>query len=91
MSTAFVAIQGFETAPIDNGLILFQASSGKFIMLNKSAAELWTELATPKTRSDLAAWICASYADLDPAKADEDVTEILTHLQELGVVADQPA
>ena len=53
MNTTYVATTGLETAPLQDGSVLYNLITGKFIMLNRSAAFLWGELATPVTAQEL--------------------------------------
>lgn len=85
MSTAFVATKGLETAPIQDGSVLFDPKSGKFIMLNRSAACLWTGLTAPRTQEELVRVLGASYPDA--AIPAGDVNAVLEHLQQLELVA----
>ncbi len=87
MSKGFVAAQGLETTALSEGAILFHPKSGKFIMLNRSAAVVWAELATPKTEEELAQKLSASFADVVPATARQDVQDVLARLRELELVS----
>ena len=53
MNTTYVATAGLETAPLQDGSVLYNLKTGKFIMLNRSAAFLWAELSTPVTSDAL--------------------------------------
>ncbi len=87
MSGTFVATQGLESTELQEGAVLFHPKSGKFIMLNRSAALVWTELATPKTEEELAQKLSASYTDVVPATARQDVQDVLAKLRELELVS----
>ena len=87
MSKTFVATAGLEMTVLDDGAILFHAKTGKFVMLNRSAAVVWAELATPKTEEELAQKLAASFADVAPATAEHDVQAVLTRLHELEIVS----
>jgi PqqD family protein of HPr-rel-A system len=86
VSKSFVATAGLETTALEDGAILFHPKSGKFVMLNRSAAVVWTELATPKTEEELAKKLAASFSDVAPATAQEDVHAVLERLRELDIV-----
>jgi PqqD family protein of HPr-rel-A system len=86
MSKSFVATAGLETTALEDGAILFHPKSGKFVMLNRSAAVVWTELATPKTEEELAQKLTASFTDVAPATAQQDVQAVLARLRELEIV-----
>jgi PqqD family protein of HPr-rel-A system len=91
MRTSFVATPGLETTELQEGAILFHAKSGKFVMLNRSAALVWAELASPKTEDELAQKLSASYADVAPATARQDVQDVLAKLRELELVSSTEA
>ena len=40
----YVALPGLEAAPLENGAVLYHPHTKKFIMLNRSAALIWSEL-----------------------------------------------
>ena len=87
MSQTFVATAGLETTTLEEGAILFHPKSGKFVMLNRSAALVWAELATPKTAEELAQKLTASFEGVAPATAETDVQSVLARLRELEIVA----
>jgi hypothetical protein len=87
MTKSFVATKGLETTELQEGAILFHPKSGKFVMLNRSAALVWAELASPKTEDQLAQKLTATYADVAPATARQDVQDVLVKLGELELVS----
>jgi PqqD family protein of HPr-rel-A system len=87
MSKSFVMIDNLETTTLEEGAILFHAKSGKFIMLNRSAAVVWAELATPRTVEELVQKLAASFVDVAPDTAQQDVHELLAQLRELELVS----
>ena len=89
MSATFVATTGVETAPIQEGSVLYDPKSGKFVMLNRSAAVLWTELSTPRTEDELIRLLGATFPDA--ASLGPDVREALDHLGRLELVASDGA
>jgi hypothetical protein len=91
VSRSFVATQGLESTELQEGAILFHPKSGKFIMLNRSAALVWTELATPKTEEELAQKLSTNYPDVVPATARQDVQDVLAKLRELEFVSSAEA
>jgi hypothetical protein len=84
MSTTFVATAGLETAPIQDGSVLYDPRTGKFIMLNRSAALLWTELKTPKTEGELVRLLGVTFPDA--ATAGQDVGPALERLKAMELV-----
>jgi len=87
MSKTFVATAGLETTALEEGAILFHPKSGKFVMLNRSAALVWAELATPKTEEELAQKLAVSFEGVTTATAQHDVQSVLTRLRELEIVS----
>lgn len=67
--------------------MLFHPTTGKFIMLNASAASIWSELATPRTERELADTLCSRFADIDPSAALRDARDAVSQLLELQLVA----
>jgi PqqD family protein of HPr-rel-A system len=82
-----VAVQGLESTPVENGVIMFHAKSGKFVMLNRSAALVWAELGTPKTEEELAQKLSASFTEVTPSTARQDVKDVLEQLRQLELVS----
>ncbi len=87
MNNAFVAAKGLETTPLAEGAVLFHPKLGKFVMLNLSAAFLWSELATPKTEEELAHRFAANFTEAGPETSRQDVREALAKLRELELVS----
>ena len=87
MTDAFVATQGLETTPLEEGAVLFHPKLGKFVMLNRSAAFLWSELTTPKTEEELARRFAANFTDAAPETSRQDVREALAKLRELELIS----
>ena len=88
MSAAtFVALSGLETAPLENGAVLYHPETKKFIMLNRSAAMIWAELSSPKTRDELVRKICSAYPDVDAGVAHGDVDAALGELKALDLLS----
>lgn len=86
MSPRFVAVGGLESTPLDDGAVIFHPESGKFLLLNRSAAYLWAQLSTPATEEQLAARLREEFPDLLPEAARADTDDAVALMQELGVV-----
>ena len=91
MRMSFVAAPGLEMTELQEGAILFHPKSGKFVMLNRSAALVWAELASPKTEDELARKLSTSYAGVAPDAARQDVQDVLAKLQALELVSSTEA
>ncbi len=90
MSTLFAATAGLETAPLADGAVLYDVKTGKFIMLNRSADRLWSELSKPKTEDELVQGLCQTYPDIETPTARQAVSQALESLQRLDLVLAQP-
>ena len=86
-ASTYVALQGLEAAPLENGAVLYHPVTKKFIMLNRSAAMIWGELATPKTREQLITRVRSAYPDVDEGLAVGDVAAALEQLKSLELVS----
>jgi hypothetical protein len=86
MAQRFIAIPRVEMAPLQDGSILWHPASGKFIMLNRSAAVIWNELSAAKCEDDLVSSLCANFPDVTAAVARRDVIEMLAQLKDLELV-----
>ena len=84
---SYVALAGLEAAPLENGAVLYHPQSKKFVMLNRSAALIWNELATPKTIDQLVARLCATFPDVDANIAAGDVHAALDRFKDLELLA----
>ena len=91
MRTIFVATAGLETAPLQDGAVLYNMKTGKFVMLNRPAAHLWSELSTPKTEDELIAGLCAAFSGVASPAATQGVEQALKNLQELELVSKREA
>ncbi len=88
MSDKLRAVAGMESAPLHDGAVLFNPTSGKFIMLNGSAAFIWEALAaTPATEEELAGKLCDNFDDVDPSTALQDARDAVSRLRELDMIA----
>lgn len=90
MSTAFVATAGLETAPLADGAVLYDVKTGKFIMLNRSADRLWSELSSAKTEDQLVRGLRQTYPEIDSTTARKAVSETLESLRGLDLVLARP-
>jgi hypothetical protein len=87
MSKVFVATSGLEAAPLEDGAVLYYPKSGNFIMLNQTAAHLWTTLSTPKTEEELVQSLCAVFSDVTVPTAQRDVGDFLEQLQAMELIS----
>jgi hypothetical protein len=90
MNTVFVATAGLETAPLADGAVLYSGKTGKFVMLNRSADRLWSELSKAKTEDELVRGLRRTYPEIDSPTARKAVSETLDSLRGLDLVRAQP-
>jgi PqqD family protein of HPr-rel-A system len=86
MNTLFVATAGLETAPLADGAVLYNSKTGKFVMLNRSADRLWSELSQAKTEDELVRGLCRTYPGIENHTARDAVSQTLESLQRLDLV-----
>src|SRR5574341_2524805 len=70
MSTTFVAAGGLETAPIQDGSVLYHPKSGRYVLLNRTAAFLLTQLSTPRTEDELVRLLGTAFPGIDSVGPD---------------------
>ena len=90
MSTHYVAAAGLETAPLADGAVLYNLNTSKFVMLNRSADVLWSELSKAKTEEELVQGLRRTYPEIDSPTARKAVTETLASLRGLDLVKMRP-
>lgn len=90
MSTSFVATTGLEAAPLADGAVLYDGRTGKFVMLNRSAERLWSDLSRAKTEDELVRGLCQVYPDVEPPAARQAVSQALESLRRLDLVTAGP-
>ena len=86
MSATYVATAGLETAPIQDGAVLYNLKTGKFVMLNASAAAIWSAVAAPKSQSEIAAGLRIEFPDAATRDIDQDIVGALESLRALELV-----
>ena len=87
MNTTYIATAGLESAPLQDGSVLYNLQTGKFILLNRSAAFLWTELVAPTGKDDLSRRLCATYPQAATPGLLRDVEAALSSFQDLQLVS----
>ena len=90
MNTLYVATQGLETAPLADGAVLFNPRTNKFVLLNRSAERLWSELSRPATEDELVRGLCHAYPEIEGPAARQAVGQTLESLRQLDLVTGRP-
>jgi hypothetical protein len=75
-----------EAAPLQQELMLFNASTKKFCVLNSSAAHIWEQLSEPQTEEQLVSALREHFAGTDTAAVEQDVHAVLGQLVSLELV-----
>jgi PqqD family protein of HPr-rel-A system len=87
MSNRFQRNPSIEAAPLQQEVMLFNASTKKFCVLNASAALIWERLATPRTAEELASALCESFETSGRASIEGEVDAVLGQLERLELVS----
>ena len=87
MSATYIATAGLETAPIQDGAVLYNLKTGKFVMLNASAASIWSALNSPKSEIELASRLRSVFPDAVTRDIDQEVAAALETLRTLELVS----
>jgi hypothetical protein len=87
MGEVFSATPGLEAAPLEDGAILYYPKTGKFLMLNRTAAFVWNALSAPKKLEELVSGLCKAFPDVPPSAAHDDVNSLLDQLKSLELVS----
>ena len=87
MSATYIATAGLETAPIQDGAVLYNLKTGKFVMLNASAASIWSALNSPKSEIELATRLRSVFPDAVTRDIDQEVAAALETLRTLELVS----
>jgi hypothetical protein len=75
-----------ESSPLQDELMLFHPPSGKFCVLNRTTASIWTRLATPCTPEEIAHEVTTAFRDVTESQALNDVQTALGEMLSLGLV-----
>ncbi len=78
--------QDIEAAPLKDELLLFNAESKKFFVMNTTAAFLWDKLREPAGQPALVAALCAAFSGISEQQAVADVASTISMLVDLGLV-----
>ena len=76
-----------ETAPLQQEVMLFNASTKKFCVLNPSAAVVWQHLEEPRTAEELAGVLREHFTVNGATSIDQDVKSVLNELEHLDLVS----
>jgi coenzyme PQQ synthesis protein D (PqqD) len=81
MSVEFMRSQRVDISRVGERAVLYHRDSRTALVLNPSGSWLWEQLATLRSRDQLAAALRAKY-NLSPEKADRDIDQFLNDLRQ---------
>jgi hypothetical protein len=74
-------------APLQNELMLFNATTKKFCVLNASAAHVWQRLDEPRTAAELVTSLCETFKTPSRGPVEHDVNAVLVEFESLDLVS----
>jgi hypothetical protein len=77
---------GIETAPLQDEVILFHPSSGKFFVLNRTSSFIWSNLREPSTPEEISDKIQNSFQKTEGANLVVDVDTVLQEMVSQGLI-----
>jgi hypothetical protein len=89
MSVAYRRSSTIEMAPLQDETILFDPQKNQFCLLNRTAAFLWNQLATPASPHALGVNLCANVSGISLEDAVRDANSTLDELRSLEMVVEE--
>ena len=87
MAARFMRNMSIEAAPLQSELMLFNATTKRFCLLNSSAAHVWNQLEQPRTAQELADALSDHFAAATREVVEADVRQVLDRLESLELVS----
>ena len=75
-----------EAAPLNEEAILFNPTTTKFFMLNRTSSFIWECLSTPASAETLAGAMCDAFKNVTPSDALSDVQAMLGQMLSMELV-----
>jgi len=75
-----------EAAPLKDESVLFNPSTNKFCLLNKTMAFIWSSLENPCSSEEISNGIVRNFAGVTETEALPDVERALSQMLELGLL-----
>jgi hypothetical protein len=93
MSLVYRRCTTIEMAPLQDETILFDPQKNQFCLLNRTAALLWNQLATPASPQALGVKLCENVSGVTLEDAVRDANSALEEMRSLDMVVEesQPA
>ena len=87
MATSFRVRNGLTIKPLPDGDAVVASESGAdAVIVNASAHALLELLAIEMTEDELIAFVCETFPDEDPSIVRQDITNLVQHLVQAGIV-----
>ena len=77
---------GIETAPLQDEVILFHPSSGKFFVLNRTSSFIWSSLSEPSTPKQIFEKLQISFRKTENSDMMLDVDTVLEQMVSQGLI-----
>jgi hypothetical protein len=77
---------GIETAPLQDEVILFHPSSGKFFVLNRTSSFIWSNLREPSTPEEISDKMKNSFRKTEEANLVVEVDTVLQEMVSQGLI-----
>jgi hypothetical protein len=78
-----------EASELNGELLLFNGTTNKFFVMNRTAAFVWERIKQLTSEQELAAGLCQSFTGTTEEEALLDVRETLKNMRELGLLLEQ--
>ncbi|QAY78471.1 PqqD family protein [Sphingosinicella sp. BN140058] len=85
MHATFVRAPDVPTAEFGDELAVMDLKSGAYIAFNRTAADIWKLLESPRSLEQLCETLERQYR-IDPERCREDVEGLLRELEQMGVI-----
>ena len=78
-----------EASELNGELLLFNGTTNKFFVMNRTAAFVWEKIKQPTGEQELASALCQHFNGTTKEQALADVKETLKDMRELGLLLEQ--
>jgi Coenzyme PQQ synthesis protein D (PqqD) len=89
MSLVYRRCSTIEMAPLQDETILFDPQKNQFCLLNRTAAFLWNQLATPASPHALGMKLCENVSGVTLESAVRDANSALQEMRSLDMVVEE--
>jgi hypothetical protein len=77
---------GIETAPLQDEVILFHPSTGKFFVLNRTSSFIWSSLNEPSTPEQISEKVQTNFRKTENSDVAQDVDTVLRQMESQGLI-----